>query len=147
MHPVLPAGMFLAQKMGFHVSGCPGVPRACEFRGFAAFTSWRTHWVTNRGMLPEAYGSHTMAPCFQPGGKKMREKIDSQNTFLNPATLQMREIGRLVWMVPVKTRTGMHNAWAFCGVVVTLHGIPSAVLGAGEIYSVLCVERRQVKTE
>lgn len=114
-------------------------PRACEVRGFAAFTSLRTPWVPNRGTLPGAWGSHSMAPCSQPGGKKMREKIDSQNTFLNPATLQLGEIGRLVWMVLVKPRTGMH-CMAFCGVVVTLHGIPSAVLGAGEIYSVLWVD-------
>ena len=27
-HPVLPVGLFLSQKRGFHVAGCPGVLRA-----------------------------------------------------------------------------------------------------------------------
>lgn len=28
MHPILPVGLFLAQKMGFRVPGCPAVPKA-----------------------------------------------------------------------------------------------------------------------
>lgn len=140
---VLLVGFFLRPKRGFHVTGCPGVPRARDVRGCAPFTSLRTPELW-RDTLPEACGPHSMAPCTQLRGKKMGEKTDSKT---QSSTLALSTWETWTDQLGWSGDHNIRNALTVCGVVVTLHGLPPTGLGTRELCSVLRAERRQVKTE